>query len=100
MRPSGGYWREGGSELEMDRLVHVRTAGTMIETEIGTGGGLKAMGGAGVACFGPWAKSFKPSLPRISTAGGKEVSSRAKQTRGWAREDWQSFLRIAHQPEA
>ncbi len=38
------FWREGGSELEMDRLVHVSTAGPMIETETGTGRGLRGRG--------------------------------------------------------
>ncbi len=50
----GRYWQEGGAESEMDRLVHVSTPGPLIETEEGTGRGLKAMEGAGVAVFGPY----------------------------------------------
>ncbi len=51
----GRYWQEVGAELEMDPLVHVSTAGPMVETDDGNDGtdkGLKPMGGTGVGVFG------------------------------------------------
>ena len=55
----GRYWKEGGSELEMDQFAFVSSAGPLVETEEGTGKGLKPMGGTGVAVFGAWARNFK-----------------------------------------
>ena len=96
----GGYWREGGSELEMDRLVHVSTAGPMIETEIGTGRGLKAMGGAGVACFGPWAKNFKalPTPAKYGRWAGGIITG--KTDAGLGKRRLVPWLRIGRRPGA
>ena len=75
----GRYWQEGGSELEIDRLVHVSTAGPQIETEAGTGRGLKAMGGTGLAVFGPWAKYFKafPKPDKYGRWSGGVITGKA-----------------------